>query len=137
MKKHKYEDLYVGQKATDTKVITLENVLKFSQLTGDYNPVHVDREYASKTIFKDIIAHGPYIMTIITTLFANELPGEGSVYLYQDSKFIKPVYINDIITAVIEITSLMPEKRIVVLDTRCVNQNGEDVIIGTAKIKLL
>ena len=77
------EDFYVGMQSTMEKVVTLEDIKKFADVSGDFNPVHLDEEFAKKTIFKNRIAHGFLTASFISTIIATELPGPGSIYLKQ------------------------------------------------------
>ncbi len=126
--------IQVGQKAITKHTITQDKINDFAKLTGDYNPIHFDDNYAAGTIFKRKIAHGPYVITLITTMFANKLPGPGSVYLSHDIKYVFPVYIGDLITASVEIIDILPNKHILV-KTICTNQDNVTVIEGIARLK--
>jgi acyl dehydratase len=110
-------EIKVGQTATATRVFDLKSVEDFAALTGDYNPVHFDAAYAADTIFGKPIVHGPLVITLVTTLFAHELPGPGSIYLSQDVRYIRPVYHG------------------IFIRTICVNQDGDIVIEGLARLK--
>lgn len=137
MNVRQFKDLQIGQVAESSRLIIQEDVTKFCELSGDYNPIHTDENYAKETLFGRVIAHGPFVLTLITTVFATKLPGPGSIYLYQDLRFVQPVYIGDFITARVEILDLNSDKKTVLLNTSCKNQNEKLVIIGTAKLKLL
>ena len=89
------EDLRVGMESTMEKIVTLQDIKKFAEVSGDYNPVHLDEEFAKKTIFKRRIAHGFLTASFISTIIATHLPGPGSIYLKQSLKFLAPVYINE------------------------------------------
>ena len=89
------EDFSVGMQSTMEKIITLEDIKKFADVSGDFNPVHLEEEFAKKTIFKGRIAHGFLTASFISTIIATELPGPGSIYLKQSLKFLAPVYINE------------------------------------------
>ena len=127
-------NIEIGQKAFATKKFDEQSVNLFAELTGDYNPIHFNKEYAEKTIFKNPIVHGPLVLTLITTLFAKELPGPGSIYLSHKIKFIKPVYFNDEITAILEVVDVNPKGHIFI-NTICKNQFEEVVIEGIARLK--
>jgi acyl dehydratase len=127
-------DCIIGQQAIAIKKFDKQSVKLFAELTGDYNPIHFDVAYAEKTIFKKPIVHGPLVLTLVTTLFAKELPGPGSVYLSHEIKFIKPVYYDDVITAILEVTDISPKGH-VFISTICKNQNEEIVIEGNARLK--
>ncbi|KAB1155866.1 MaoC family dehydratase [Flavobacterium luteum] len=129
-------EIKIGQIAIEIKKFDKERVQLFAELTGDYNPIHFDEVFAEKTIFKKPIVHGPLVLTLITTLFAKELPGPGSVYLSHDIKFISPVYYDDVITAILEVTDISSNGH-VFINTICKNQNGEIVIEGNARLKIM
>ena len=76
-------------------LITKKLVSDFAKLSGDYNPIHMSEEYAKTTVFKKPIAHGMLLGSLISAIIAKDLPGEGSIYLSQTLKFIKPVYIGN------------------------------------------
>jgi len=125
----------IGSVQTFYKTFTMEDVKKYAELTGDYNPIHFDEIYTQKTIFKKPIIHGPLLLTYITTIFAKEIPGPGSVYLGHNIKFIAPVYTNQEIRVVIEVEAIN-EKNHIFLKTDCLNENNEKVFEGTARLKL-
>jgi acyl dehydratase len=127
-------DITIGQKAIEKKKFDEHSVRLFAELTGDYNPIHFDKAFAEKTIFKKPIVHGPLVLTLVTTLFAKKLPGPGSVYLSHDIKFLRPVYLNDEITAILEVIEIS-EKGHYFIQTICLNQNKEIVIEGLARLK--
>jgi acyl dehydratase len=124
----------VGQTAEIARVFDKEIILAYAKLTGDFNPVHFDENYAKGTIFKKPIVHGPLVLTLITTLFANELPGPGSIYLSHDVRYFKPVYYNDTITAKVEIVEINSKEHIF-LKTTCINQEGTVILDGIARLK--
>lgn len=124
----------LGDKATAKKKFSKEDVEKFAKLTGDYNLIHFDHKYASNTIFKKPIVHGPLVVTLITTLFAQELPGRGSVYLSHNLYFLKPVYYDETITAELEVIDINKEGHIFI-KTDCYNERKDIVISGIARLK--
>ncbi len=125
----KYE---IGQKASFSKTITESDIYGFAGITGDLNPAHVNEEAASKTMFKHRIAHGILLVGFISTVLGQKLPGEGTIYLSQQAKFLKPVYIGDTITAFAEVVEIRPKGRLL-LHTYIMNQNGEMVVDGEAE----
>lgn len=131
----KYEELKVGQWAEVSKTITEADIVMFAGITTDCNPIHLDEEYAKKTVFKRRIAHGILVSGLISSVLAGKLPGPGCIYMGQDLKFTAPVFIGDTITARVEITELRDDKKIVKLSTICTNQEGKEVIVGSAVVK--
>jgi len=129
-----YSDLKIGDSAEISKTISEADIYNFAGICGDFNPLHVDEEFASKTPFKKRIAHGMLGASLISTLLGTTLPGKNTIYIEQSLKFKAPVYIGDTITARIEVLELVQEKNIARLKTEAYNQNGEIVIDGQATI---
>jgi 3-hydroxybutyryl-CoA dehydratase len=136
MKKLSFNDIKIGQTAEYQKIITEEDIRKFAEVSGDYNPVHMDEEYAKTTIFQGRIAHGMLSASLISTVLASKLPGPGTIYLKQDLVFRKPVRIGDTITAKVEIVSKDAEKKRITLNTTCSNTENQIVIDGKALVML-
>ncbi|MFA5527346.1 MAG: MaoC family dehydratase [Peptostreptococcales bacterium] len=128
----KITEIKIGDKQTLTKKITSEDNEKFAEILGDSNPVHLNEEYAQNTMFKGRIAYGMLVSGLISTVIGSKLPGNGSIYLSQTLKFTKPVWLDDTITAEVEVVEMDIEKNRLTLKTRCYNQNDIDVIIGEA-----
>ncbi|AVQ31582.1 MAG: MaoC family dehydratase [Fusobacterium varium] len=129
-----YKDFKIGMKASISKTITETDVILYSGLSLDTNPLHINNEYAKKTFFKEKIVHGMFSAGLISAVLGTRLPGEGSIYLEQYLSFIKPVFINDTITATVKIIELQNEKKIILLSTVCTNQKEEIILQGQAKI---
>ncbi len=127
-------ELAVGDFAECKKVLLDKDVVLFSEVSGDKNPVHLDEEYASTTRFKHRIVHGHLVASLFSALLGTELPGQGSIYLGQTIKYLKPVYLNDEIRAVVKVVECDTEKNRVKLETNAYNQNNEMVITGMAEI---
>lgn len=127
--------LYIGQTASLSKAFTSEEVLLFSELSLDKNDIHVNDEYAQKTIFKKRIVHGFLSGSLISAVIGTLLPGKGAIYLHQDMDFKKPVYHNEEITARVIVERINEEKHIYYLKTQCYNNQGEIKIDGNAIIK--
>ena len=121
-----------GQKATWTKTITEADVYTFAGITGDFNPLHVNREYAAGSRFGERISHGMLTAGLISAVLGMRLPGPGGIFLSQSLKFLKPVRFGDTITAEAEVLSYRPDRRLLTLRTNCTNQRGEAVIEGEA-----
>ena len=128
------DQLSIGDVETFSKTISESDIYQFAGITGDLNPVHINKEYAAQTVFKDRIAHGIFLGGLISTVIGTKLPGTGSIYREQVLQFKAPVYIGDTITARVEVQSLLPEKNKITLITTCTNQDGKTVIEGSAQI---
>ncbi len=119
-----------GQRASFTKTVTEADVYAFAGITGDFNPLHVDAEYARRSRFGERIAHGMLTAGLISTVLGMRLPGPGGIYLSQSLKFLQPVKFGDTVTATVEVVSYRTEKRILTLRTACTNQRGDAVAEG-------
>ena len=126
--------LKIGDKAQFTKSFTAEEVALFAKISGDDNPIHLDVEYAEKSIFKQRIAHGFLVGSLISAAIGKNLPGNGTIYLNQNMKFLAPVLFSDTIVAHIEVLDF-PKGSQVLLSTICRNQDQIIVIEGTALVK--
>ena len=127
-------DLKLGDSAFFQKTITDADVLLFAGVTGDMNPVHINDVYAQTSMFKKRIVHGGLVSSLFSTVLGTQLPGMGTIYLEQNSRFTKPVYLQDTIKAVVEVEEINLEKNKVKLKTTAYNQNGEAVVIGYATV---
>jgi acyl dehydratase len=126
--------LEIGTTASRTKTITDEDVRLFAQVSGDDNSVHLDEAYAAQTPFKRRIAHGMLTASLISAVLGCDLPGLGTIYLSQNLKFKAPVYLEDTITATVEVTNYRADKRITTLKTTVTNQDGVLVVEGEAVV---
>lgn len=126
--------LKIGDTATRSKTIADADIRAFADVSGDHNPIHLDDEFASQTMFGKRIAHGMLSASLISAVLANDLPGHGSIYLGQTLKFVAPVFIGDEITARVTVTFVREGKPIAKLETVCTNQRGEIVIEGEATV---
>lgn len=106
-----FEDLQLGQEASVDKTVGESDILAFAQVTGDRNPVHIDEDYAAKTIFKGRIAHGMLTAGVISAVFGMELPGPGAIYVSQTLNFRGPVRIGDRVVAKVTVAELFSAKR--------------------------
>jgi 3-hydroxybutyryl-CoA dehydratase len=135
MKELAFAEMNVGDKASLSKTVTESDILTFAGLTMDFNPVHVNAEYAKDSVFGERIAHGMLSAGFISAVLGTTLPGPNSIYLGQELKFTAPVKIGDTVTATATIIEKREEKRILKLQTTVTNQKGEVVVDGSAVIK--
>ena len=122
----------VGQKATRQLTLTTEHVRKYSEISGDYNPLHYDEAFAAGTRFGRLVVQGGLTTGLLHALVAMDLPGPGSVFLSQNWKFTAPVFIGDTITAHAEVKSVHPTKPVTELAVKVTRQDGETVLEGEA-----
>ncbi len=130
-------DVKVGDKFSTSREVTDEIIHKFAEVSGDYNPIHLDEEFAKKTRFGRRIAHGMLSGAFISAVLGNEFKERKIVYLSQTMKFTAPVFLGDTVTATGTITNIREDKGIVTLDTVCTNQNGETLVKGEAVVMIL
>jgi 3-hydroxybutyryl-CoA dehydratase len=124
----------IGATASRIKTFTDEDVRGFAQVSGDTNPVHLDDTYAATTRFGRRLVHGMLTASLISAALANDLPGEGTIYMSQTLQFKAPVFIGDTITATVEVIQFREDRRIATLATTCTNQAGQVVLTGEAVV---
>ncbi len=125
----------IGTQATLSRTITEDDILLFALVSGDHNPIHLDAEYAEKTLFGKRIAHGFLIGSLISAVLGNDMPGPGSIYLGQTLKFLAPIHIGDTVTVTVKVVAIREDKRIITLHTNCTNQHDTLVLSGEATVK--
>ncbi|HBX22148.1 MAG TPA: hypothetical protein DEF34_00710 [Desulfotomaculum sp.] len=129
-----YEELVIGEKASFSKTITETDIVLYAGLSGDFNPVHINSEYAKTTQFGERIAHGPLTLGLIAPVIGMQLPGLGSVLLDINARFLRPVKIGDTITAEAEVIEKLEKNKFVRLSMRFYNQDGIEVITGSVLV---
>lgn len=125
-------DIEVGQTATRSLTLTQSHVDMYAEMTGDYNPLHFDADFAAKTKFGGLIVQGGLTTGLLNALVAMDMPGPGTVFLSHDFRFTGPVYIGDTITAIAEVLKVHPEKPVTQLQIEITRQTGESVLEGEA-----
>ncbi len=128
------EQLRLNETAEFSKTVSESDVYLYAGVTGDFNPAHINEEYARETFFKTRIAHGMLAAGLISTVLGTRLPGPGTVYVRQELNFLAPVRIGDTVTARVEVIEIMSEKKQVRFRTTCSTQNGTLVLDGEAII---
>ncbi|OIK15904.1 enoyl-CoA hydratase [Bacillus sp. MUM 116] len=129
-----YEDIQIGDSAAFSKTISEFDIYQFAGLTGDFNPMHIDEEFAKKTFFKERIAHGLLTGSFISTVLGMKLPGPNSIYLSQNFSFTAPVRMGDTIKAIVEVVEKRDDKKLIKLKTKIWNQLDELVVDGEALV---
>jgi acyl dehydratase len=124
--------ILAGQTARRSLTLTAEHVATFAALTGDYNPLHFDTEFAARTRFGALVVQGGLTTGLLHALVAMDMPGPGTVFLSQNWKFTAPVYIGDTITAEAEVLSVHATKPVTQLRIAVTRQTGETVLEGEA-----
>lgn len=127
--------LSVGQKAARSTAVTPDLVRRFAEVCGDFNPVHLDAEFAATTPFGRPIAHGMLGASLISGLLGSEFPGPGTIYFDQSLKFSKPIFVGETVTAQVEVVWVREDKPIARLRTTVANGQGELAIEGEAMVR--
>lgn len=130
----KVDNFYVGQEIVEEKVFKKSEVSLFAEITGDDNPLHIDDDFASKSRFGATIVHGILVAGLFSKIIGTQLPGQGSIYLEQNLKFLKPVYVGKPVFVKVRITDIIPEKKIFTLETNVYDDNDTMLVSGNAKI---
>lgn len=132
-----YDEIKLGDSAAWSRTITEADIQNFAGVSGDFNSIHIDEQYAKTTRFKGRIAHGFLTASFISAIIGNELPGRSGVYLKQDLCFLAPVRIGDTIVCKVKVMEKIDAKKRIRLRTVCSNEKGEDVVDGEALLMLL
>jgi 3-hydroxybutyryl-CoA dehydratase len=130
-----FEDLAIGMTAVFSKTITEADLLMFAGVSGDTNPLHLDEEFASRTMFESRIAHGMLTASLVSTVLGTRLPGPGAVYVNQSLRFLAPVRIGDTVVARATVKELDAARRRVTLATIC-TVGDKKVLDGEATLML-
>ncbi len=130
------EDYFIGMEAEITKTISESDVYLFAGITGDFNPVHVNEAAAQKSIFGKRVVHGILLTGLFSAAIGMKLPGHGAVYMEQDTKFLKPVYIGDTITAVVKIIEIINKKKRILKLSTIAARGQEKIADGYAVVKI-
>src|SRR5690606_13221031 len=130
-------ELQVGQTECVSRTITSEDVAAFARLSGDYNALHLDDEFAARTEFSQRVVHGFLHASLLSTLVGTKLPGRGALYTSQTIEFTRPVFIGDTVEARATVERIDVDTRLVTLSTEIFSQRGECVLRGRAQVKVL
>ncbi|MEK9683801.1 MAG: MaoC family dehydratase [Rhodospirillaceae bacterium] len=129
------DELEVGQTAAYERTVTAEDIEKFAEISGDDNPVHLDEDFANKTLFKGRIAHGMLAASFISTTVGTKLPGYGAIYISQNLRFKAPVRIGDTVVTTATIQTINTERKRVIMSTVC-SVDDKIVVEGEAELML-
>jgi 3-hydroxybutyryl-CoA dehydratase len=125
------ETLEVGDQGSFSKTISKKDVFRFADASGDFNPLHIDEEYARKSVFGRPVAHGILMAGIISTVLGTEIPGLGTIFVELNVRFLKPCYIGDTVKATATVMEFINPKRVRLL-VACSGADGSDYAIGNA-----
>jgi len=135
MIKKRFEDIQIGDKATFSKTMTEADIFAFSAITGDFNPIHVNVEFAKESIFKQRVVHGMLTAGLIDSTLTN-IGGAGNIHLSQFVKFMAPVFIGDTVTVISEVVGKDEAKNRITVKSAVTNQEGKTVLEGEALIMI-
>ena len=130
-------NLKIGDAFSVSREVTDELVRQFADVSGDYNPIHLDEQFAAQTRFGKRIAHGMLSASFISAVLGYQMTDRKIVYLSQSLRFVAPVFLGDTVTARAVVKEVREDKPIVTIETVCENQNGETLITGEAKIMVM
>jgi 3-hydroxybutyryl-CoA dehydratase len=133
----KFADLQLEQEGVGVIVVTDDLINAYAELTQDFNLIHTDDAAAIKAGFSGKIAHGLICQAEVSRILGTVFPGEGTILLQEDFKFVGAVYMGDKIVTKVWVTELIPEKQRVRLDFECLNQHARPVLTGNALVKLI
>lgn len=122
----------IGASAERTRRVTMADIEAFTEMTGDRNPLHYDRDLAEASVFGKLIVQGGVTSGLLNAIVAEDLPGPGSVFLGVEWKFVKAVGVDEVITARVEVTKVREDKPIATLETTVRNADGDTCLSGTA-----
>jgi phosphate acetyltransferase len=128
-----FDEIAIGDSASLSRTLSKDDIALFAIMSGDVNPAHLDESYARASMCgHHIIGHGMWAGAIVSAVLGTRLPGPGTIYVAQDLQFLKPLGLGDTITVTVTAREKRPDKPIVIFDCHCRNQNGEEVVTGTA-----
>lgn len=126
----------IGDSYSESFIITQEEVNVFASISGDKNPLHIDADYASQSIFKKRIVHGFLAGSRFSKILGMNFPGEGTIYLSQEMKFIKPMFVGVEYIAELKILEIKEEKKRLIVETTIIESDTkEKTIIGKALVQ--
>ncbi len=129
-----FSEISLGQSARLLRTLSVEDIAAFAAVSGDTNPAHLNPEYANDTLLHGVIAHGMWSGALISALLGTQFPGPGTIYQDQALHFVKPVRVGDTLTVTVTVTGMNPADKSLELDCQVINQRGEQVLRGIAKV---
>jgi 3-hydroxybutyryl-CoA dehydratase len=118
------------------RIITAEDVRQFAGIVGDTNPIHLDAAFAERSFFKKRIVHGAFLAGLISKVLGVDFPGEGTIYISQNTVFKRPVFVDSTVRVEVKVTQVLAEKRRLMLETSVLNEDGKACLAGTAEVWL-
>jgi len=129
-----FDEIRIGDAAGLVRTLTPQDIDIFAIMSGDVNPAHVDDAFAKSDMFHKVVAHGMWSASLFSTVFGTQLPGPGAVYVDQSLHFRRPVGLGDTLTITVRAVKKIFESKRVIFDCLAVNQEGKQVVTGTAEL---
>jgi 3-hydroxybutyryl-CoA dehydratase len=129
-----FDEIQIGETASFTKTITETDVYLFAGISGDFNPLHVNEEYAKTSPFKTRIAHGGLAASLLANVLGMKLPGLGTVALEVTQKFRNAVYFGDTVTVAVTVSKKIERMKVIEMNILWSNQRGETVSKGSCRV---
>ncbi len=129
------DDLEIGMSVEKIYTISHEDAVKFSEMSGDWNPAHHNEDYAANSIFKQRVAHGMFSVIQFSGLLGMDLPGLGTLWLKQSVEFLRPAFFGYEYKAVVTVVAINAENNTVTFSTECYDHDGNKIIIGEGVVK--
>ncbi len=129
-----FNEIEIGDSASISRRLTQKDIQLFAVMSGDVNPAHMDEDFAKDSMFHEVIAHGLWGGSLISTVLGTVLPGPGTIYVGQSLRFKRPVMLGDVLTVTVTAKSKNPDNNGIVFDCRCSNQEDKTVIKGEAEV---
>ena len=131
---HKLEEIEIGQKRKFSVKINESQVNEFAKISGDYNPLHMDEQYAKSTKFGNRICHGMLLGSFFSKMVGMYLPGKNALYFSQTLNFKLPCFINDEVAVEAEVLEKSLSSRMLTIKTAIYNKDGKCLVDGIAKV---
>lgn len=129
-----FDEIQIGDSASLTRTLTLEDIRLFALVSGDVNPTHLDQKYAETHDISKLSGHSLWAGTLLSSLLGNQLPGPGTVYREQNIQFKRQVFLGETVTITITVKEKISADHLVIFDCRCENQNGDLIYVGCANV---
>ena len=126
----------LGDEYKFERYISADDVERFAEVVGDLNPIHLDAEFAEKSFFKKRIVHGAFLAGLISKVLGMDFPGQGTVYISQNSTFKRPIFVDTTVLVEVKVTQVLADERRLVLDTNIFNSEGKVCLTGSATVWL-
>ena len=131
---YSFDEIEIGMQKKFNVTITEEIVNDFAKLSGDYNPLHMNKEYAASTSFKKRVVHGMLLASFFSRIDGMYLPGKHALYFSQSLNFVNPCFVGEKITVEGEVIDKSIATKIIKLKTRVTNEQGKVLVHGESRV---